>query len=105
MSINEVCKAVQAIREARKEYGILSVRGKEVHLTNEVLESLLPESRAKPIIAKRKSKDFPYEVAFIKDNVIYYSLYTLERMEEKIEGIPNSRKLNDNRESTQFSNK
>lgn len=100
MSIKEVAKAVQAIREARNEHGILSVRGNEVHLSNEVLESLLDESKVKPIIASRESKDFPYEVAFISDNVIYYSLYTLERMEEKIGGIPNSRKLNGSRKSS-----
>ncbi|PFW97677.1 hypothetical protein [Bacillus pseudomycoides] len=100
MSFKEVSKAVQAIREARKEHGILSVRGNEVHLSNEVFESLLCESRVKPIIASRESKDFPYEVAFINENVIYYSLYTSERMEEKIKGIPNGRKLHVNWQSS-----
>ncbi|PGX99913.1 hypothetical protein COE15_14655 [Bacillus cereus] len=97
MSMKEVAKAVQAIREARNENGILSVRGNEVHLNNEVFESLLCESRVKPIIASRESKDFPFEVAFISDNVVYYSLYTSKRLEEKIGGIPNSRKLDGNR--------
>lgn len=100
MNMKEVTKAVQAIREARNEHGILSVRGNEVHLSNEVLESLLDDSKIKPLIFQRESKDFPYEVSFISDNVIYYSLYTLERMEEKIGGIPNSRKLNDSRKSS-----
>lgn len=52
------------------------------------------ENKVKPIIASRESEEVPYEVAFISENVVYYSLYTLERMEEKIGGIPNSRKLN-----------
>lgn len=100
MSIKEVVKAVQAIRLARNEHGILSVRGNEVHLSNETFESLLCESRIKPLIMQRESDDFPYEVSFISDNVIYYSLYTSERMAEKIGGIPNSRKLNGNRKSS-----
>lgn len=98
MSIKEVSKAVQVIREARNEHGIISVRGKEVHLSNEVLESLLDESKVKPLILKRESKDYPYEVSFISDHVIYFSLYTQERMEKKIGGIPNGRKFNGNRE-------
>ncbi|PGT52309.1 hypothetical protein COD86_28465 [Bacillus cereus] len=105
MSIKEVAKAVQAIRLAGNEDGSISIRGKEVHLSNEAFESVLPEYRIKPIIAKRESTDFPYELAFISDNVTYYSLYTLERMEEKIGGIPNSRKLNGSRESSGFSSK
>ncbi|WP_255292418.1 hypothetical protein [Bacillus cereus] len=96
-------KAVQAIRLAGNEEGIISIRGKEVHLSNEVFESVLPEYRNKPIIAKRESEEYPYELAFISDNVIYYSIYTYERMEEKFGGIPNSRKLNGSRESSEFS--
>ncbi|PGU29620.1 hypothetical protein COD66_23230 [Bacillus cereus] len=94
MNIKEVSKAVQAIRGGRNEDGIISIRGNEVHLSNEVFESILGENRIKPIIASRESEEVPYEVAFISENVVYYSLYTLERMEEKIGGIPNSRKLN-----------
>ncbi|PDY76977.1 hypothetical protein [Bacillus cereus] len=86
MSINEVAKGVQAIRLAEKEHGILSVRGREVHLTHEVFESLLFESKTKPLITPRDSKDYPYEVSFINENVIYFSLYTLERMKNKIGG-------------------
>lgn len=100
MSMKEVTEAVRAIREAKNEHGIISVRGNEIHLNNEVLESLLDESKIKPLISNRESKHYPYEVSFINDNVIYYSLYTSERMEEKIGGIPNSRKLNDCRESS-----
>ncbi|MBF7147064.1 hypothetical protein [Bacillus toyonensis] len=102
MSIKEVAKAVQAIRKSINEHGILSVRGNEVHLSNEVLESLLDESKVKPLILKRGSKDFPYEVSFISNNETYYSLYTSERMEEKIGGIPNGRKFNGNREPSGF---
>ncbi|MBJ7955811.1 hypothetical protein [Bacillus cereus] len=94
MNIKEVSKAVQAIREGKNEDGIISIRGNEVHLSNEAFESILGENRIKPIIASRESEEVPYEVAFISENVVYYSLYTLERMEEKIGGIPNSRKLN-----------
>lgn len=103
MNIKEVSKAVQALRLAGNEDGIISIRGKEVHLSNEVFESVLPEYRNKPIIAKRESEEYPYELAFISDNVIYYSIYTYERMEEKFGGIPNSRKLNGSRESSGFS--
>ncbi|WP_242136680.1 hypothetical protein [Bacillus cereus group sp. BfR-BA-01360] len=98
MDIKEVAKAVQAIREAQNEHGIIRVDGKEVHLKNEVLESLLDESQIKPLILKRESKYYPYEVSFINDHVTYFSLYTQERMEEKIGGIPNARKFNGNRE-------
>ncbi|KAA0762973.1 hypothetical protein [Bacillus sp. SH5-2] len=86
MGIKEVSKAVQAIREARNEHGIISVRGKEVHLSNEVLESLLDESKVKPLILKRESKDYPYEVSFISEHVIYFSLYTSERLKTKLGG-------------------
>lgn len=103
MNIKEVSKAVQAIRLAGNEHGIISIHGNEVHLSNEVFESILSENRFKPIIANRESKELPYEVAFISGNVIYYSHYTLERMGEKIERIPNSRKLNGSRESSGFS--
>ncbi|MGG0360370.1 hypothetical protein ABEY57_13355 [Bacillus tropicus] len=103
MNIKEVSKAVQAIRLAGNEDGIISIRGKEVHLSNEVFESVLPEYRNKPIIANRESEEYPYELSFISDNVIYYSIYTYERMEEKFGGIPNSRKLNGSRESSGFS--
>ncbi|MGR2746509.1 hypothetical protein [Bacillus sp. N6] len=103
MNIKEVSKAVQAIRLAGNEDGIISIRGKEVHLSNETFESILAEYRIKPIIAKRESEELPYEVAFISENVVYYSIYTSERMEEKIGGIPNSRKLNGSRESSGFS--
>ncbi|PEQ33380.1 hypothetical protein CN467_21965 [Bacillus cereus] len=103
MNIKEVSKAVQAIRLAGNEGGIISIRGKEVHLNNETFESILAEYRFKPIIVKRESEELPYEVAFISDNVIHYSFYTSERMEEKIGGIPNSRKLNGSRESSGFS--
>ncbi|PGK10572.1 hypothetical protein CN895_23270 [Bacillus cereus] len=103
MDIKVLSKAVQAIRLAGNEEGIISIRGKEVHLSNEVFESVLPEYRNKPIIAKRESEEYPYELAFISDNVIYYSIYTYERMEEKFGGIPNSRKLNGSRESSEFS--
>lgn len=102
MNIKEVSKAVQAIREGRNEDGIISIRGNEVHLSNEAFESVLIENGFKPIIAPRESEERPFEVAFISDNVVYYSLYTLERMEEKIGGIPNSRKLNGSRESSGF---
>lgn len=98
MRIKEVVKAVQAMREARNEHGILSVRGNEVHITNDFFESLLDDSGITPLIIQRESADYPYEVSFISDNVIYYSLYAPGRMEEKIGGIPNSRKLNVNRE-------
>ncbi|WP_144519276.1 hypothetical protein [Bacillus thuringiensis] len=94
MDIQEVSRAVQAIRAEENENGILSIRGNEVHLSNETFEWVLGENKVKPIIASRESEEVPYEVAFISDNVVYYSLYTLERMEEKIGGIPNSRKLN-----------
>lgn len=100
MNMKEVAKAVQAIREGRNEDGIISIRGNEVRLSNETFESVLGENRIKLIIAKRESKEFPYEVAFISGNVVYYSLYTIERMEEKIGGIPNSRKLNGSRKSS-----
>ncbi|MBD5798382.1 hypothetical protein BHU24_05155 [Bacillus pseudomycoides] len=100
MNIKEVAKAVRSIREARNEHGIISVRGNEVHLNNEVFESLLYDSQIKPLIIPRESKDFPYEISFISEHVIYYSLYTSERMEEKIGGITNSRKLNGNRKSS-----
>lgn len=103
MNIKEVSKAVQAIRLAGNEDGIISIRGKEVHLSNELFESVLSENRFRPIIAKRESEELPYEVAFISENVVYYSIYTSERMEEKIGGIPNSRKLNGSRESSGFS--
>lgn len=102
MNIKEVSKAVQAIRLAGNEDGIISIRGNEVHLNNETFESALAEYRMKPIIANRDSEDLPHEVAFIHDNIVYYSLYTLERMEEKIGGIPNSRKLNGSWESSGF---
>ncbi|MGH0943814.1 hypothetical protein ACQVTS_21545 [Bacillus mycoides] len=98
MDIQEVSRAVQAIGAEENEHGIISIRGNEVHLSNEVLESLLDESKIKPLILKRESKDYPYEVSFISNNVTYYSLYTQERMEEKIRGIPNGRKFNGNRE-------
>ncbi|PER27225.1 hypothetical protein CN485_20240 [Bacillus cereus] len=94
MNIKEVSKAVQAIREGRNEDGIISIHGNEVRLSNEVFEAILGENRIRPIIASRESEEVPYEVAFISENVVYYSLYTLERMEEKIGGIQNSRKLN-----------
>ncbi|MGR5970011.1 hypothetical protein ACT7C1_26225 [Bacillus paranthracis] len=94
MDIQEVSRAVQAIRAEENENGILSIRGNEVHLSNETFEWVLGENKVKPIIASRESEEVPYEVAFISENVVYYSLYTLERMEEKIGGIPNSRKLN-----------
>lgn len=94
MDIQEISRAVQAIRAEENENGILSIRGNEVHLSNETFEWVLGENKVKPIIASRESEEVPYEVAFISDNVVYYSLYTLERMEEKIGGIPNSRKLN-----------
>ncbi|MGG0219246.1 hypothetical protein ABEZ32_24290 [Bacillus mycoides] len=103
MNIKEVSKAVQAIRSAGNEDDIISIRDNEVHLSNELFESVLAEYRIKPIIANRESNNYPYEVSFINENVIYYSLYTSERMEEKIGGIPNSRKLNGNRESSGFS--
>ena len=103
MNIKEVSKAVQAIRLAGNEDGIISIRGNEVLLNNETFESVLDEYRMKPIIANRESEEYPYEVAFISDNVVYYSIYTSERMEEKIAGIPNSRKLNGSRESAGFS--
>lgn len=102
MNIKEVSKAVQAIRLAGNEDGIISIRGNEVHLNNETFELTLAEHRMKPIIAKRESEEYPYEVAFIHDNIVYYSIYTSERMEEKIAGIPNSRKLNGSRESSGF---
>ncbi|OQR57420.1 hypothetical protein [Bacillus sp. CDB3] len=86
MNIKEVSKAVQAIREAKNEHGIISVRGREVHLTHEVFEPLLFESKTKPLITPRESKDYPYEVSFINENVIYYSLYDSERMKNKIGG-------------------
>ncbi|MDM8365816.1 hypothetical protein ACS4JF_28345 [Bacillus thuringiensis] len=94
MDIQEISRAVQAIRAEENENGILSIRGNEVHLSNETFEWVLGENKVKPIIASRESEEVPYEVAFISENVVYYSLYTLERMEEKIGGIPNSRKLN-----------
>ncbi|WP_420974094.1 hypothetical protein [Bacillus thuringiensis] len=94
MDIQEVSRAVQAIRAEENENGILSIRGNVVHLSNETFEWVLGENKVKPIIASRESEEVPYEVAFISENVVYYSLYTLERMEEKIGGIPNSRKLN-----------
>ncbi|PGA92159.1 hypothetical protein [Bacillus toyonensis] len=97
MNIKEVSKAVQAIRLAGNEDGIISIRGNEVHLNNETFESVIAEYRMKPIIANRDSEDHPYEVSFISENAIYYSIYTSERMEEKIGGIPNSRKLNGSR--------
>ncbi|MED2185355.1 hypothetical protein [Bacillus wiedmannii] len=103
MNIKEVSKAVQAIRLAGNEDGIISIRGKEVLLNNETFESVLPEYRIKPIIANRESEEYPYELSFISDNVIYYSIYTSERMEEKFGGIPNIRKLNGSRESAGFS--
>ncbi|MDR4442620.1 hypothetical protein FO512_32800 [Bacillus cereus] len=74
------------MREARNEHGIISVRGKEVHLSNEVFESLLDEPKVKPLILKRESKDYPYEVSFISDHVIYFSLYTSERLKIKFGG-------------------
>lgn len=103
MDIKEVNRAVQAIRLAGNEDGLISIRGNEVLLNNETFESVLDEYRMKPIIAKRESKEYPYEVAFISENVVYYSIYTSERMEEKIAGIPNSRKLNGSWESSGFS--
>ncbi|PGK02568.1 hypothetical protein CN892_27460 [Bacillus anthracis] len=103
MNIKEVSKAVQAIREGRNEDGIISIRGKEVHLNNEAFESVLAEYRIKPNIINRESEEYPYEVSFISDNVIYYSIYTSERMEEKFGGIPNIRKLNGSRESAGIS--
>lgn len=89
MNIKEVSKAVQAIRLAGNEDGIISIRGKEVHLSNEVFESVLPEYRNKPIIANRESEELPYELSFISDNVIYYSIYTAERMKSKFWGLTN----------------
>ncbi|WP_144608526.1 hypothetical protein [Bacillus cereus] len=103
MNIKEVSKAVQALRLAGNEKGLISVRGNEVLLNNETFESVLDEYRMKPIIAKRESEEYPYELALISDDVIYYSIYTYERMEEKFGGIPNSRKLNGSRESSGFS--
>lgn len=103
MNIKEVSKAVQALRLAGNEKGLISVRGNEVLLNNETFESVLDEYRMKPIIAKRESEEYPYELAFISDDVIYYSIYTYERKEEKFGGIPNSRKLNGSRESSGFS--
>ena len=103
MNIKEVSKAVQALRLAGNEEGLISVRGNEVLLNNETFESVLGENRIKPNIINRESEEYPYEVSFISDDVIYYSIYTSERMEEKIEGIHNSRKLNGNRESSGFS--
>ena len=45
------------------------------------------ENKVKPIIASRESEEYPYEVAFISDDVIYYSIYTYERMQEKFGGF------------------
>ncbi|WP_257141457.1 hypothetical protein [Bacillus toyonensis] len=70
MNIKEVSKAVQAIRLAENEDGIISIRGKEVHLSNETFESALAEYRIKPIIANRESEEFPHEVAFIHANIV-----------------------------------
>lgn len=103
MNIKEVSRAVQALRLAGNEKGLISVRGNEVLLNNETFESVLDEYRMKPIIAKRESEEYPYELAFISDDVIYYSIYTYERMEGKFGGIPNSRKLNGSWESSGFS--
>ncbi|AZR79279.1 hypothetical protein [Bacillus thuringiensis] len=86
MSIKEVAKAVQVIREAQNEHGIIRIDGKEVHLKNAVLESLLDESQTKPLILKRESKYYPYEVSFINDHVTYFSLYTLEKLKTKLGG-------------------
>lgn len=102
MNIKEVSRAVQAIRSSGNEEGLISIRGNEVLLNNETFESVLDENGIKPNIINRKSEEFPYEVSFISDNVVYYSIYTSERMEEKIAGIPNSRKLNGSRESSGF---
>ncbi|KXY76048.1 hypothetical protein AT270_03205 [Bacillus cereus] len=102
MNIKEVSKAVQAIRLAGNEDGIISIRGKEVLLNNETFESVLDENRIKPNIINRESEEYPYELSFISDNLIYYSIYTSERMEEKFGGIPNIRKLNGSRESSGF---
>lgn len=103
MNIKEVSKAVQAIRLAGNEKGLISIRGNEVCLNNETFESVLGENRIKPNIINRDSEEYPYEVSFISDDVIYWSLYTSERMGEKIEGIPNSRELNGSREPSGFS--
>ncbi|HEB4955536.1 TPA: hypothetical protein R0D49_005247 [Bacillus cereus] len=89
MNIKEVSKAVQALRLAGNEKGLISVRGNEVLLNNETFESVLDEYRMKPIIAKRESEEYPYELAFISDNVIYYSIYTSERMKNKFWGMTN----------------
>ncbi|HDT6579507.1 hypothetical protein Q0N88_07630 [Bacillus thuringiensis] len=100
MDIQEVSRAVQAIRAEENENGILSIRGNEVHLSNETFEWVLGENSLKPNILSRKSEKLPYEVSFINDNVIYYSLYTSERLKEKLGGIPHIRKCNDNRKSS-----
>lgn len=54
-------------------------------MSNETFEWALGENKVKPIIASRESEEYPYEVAFISDDVIYYSIYTYERMQEKFE--------------------
>ncbi|OUB48228.1 hypothetical protein [Bacillus thuringiensis] len=100
MDIQEVSRAVQAIRAEENENGILSIRGNEVHLSNETFEWVLNENSMKPNILSRESEELPYEVSFINDNVIYYSLYTSERMKEKLGGIPHIRKYNGSRESS-----
>ncbi|MCQ6306871.1 MULTISPECIES: hypothetical protein [Bacillus cereus group] len=87
MDIQEVSRAVQAIRAEENENGILSIRGNEVHLSNETFEWVLGENKVKPIIASRESEEYPYEVAFISDNVVYYSIYTSERMKNKLGGF------------------
>ncbi|HEQ3529119.1 TPA: hypothetical protein VGS93_005684 [Bacillus cereus] len=87
MDIQEVSRAVQALRLAGNEEGLISVRGNEVLLNNETFESVLGENRIKPNIIKRESEEYPYEVAFISDNVVYYSIYTSERMKNKLGGF------------------
>ncbi|MEI4679783.1 hypothetical protein WAG13_31335 [Bacillus cereus] len=87
MDIQEVSRAVQAIRAEENENGILSIRGNEVHLSNETFEWVLGENKVKPIIASRESEEYPYEVGFISDNVVYYSIYTSERMKNKLGGF------------------
>lgn len=87
MDIQEISRAVQAIRAEENENGILSIRGNEVHLSNETFEWVLGENKVKPIIESRESEEYPYEVAFISDNVVYYSIYTSERMKNKLGGF------------------
>lgn len=45
MDIQEISRAVQAIRAEENENGILSIRGNEVHLSNETFEWVLGKIR------------------------------------------------------------